>query len=280
MALVVDGKKLAAEIRAEVAEAVKVLPSSPCLATVLVGEDPASQVYVRNKHRACAKVGMESIQLELPASSSQAELLAEVERLNADPGVHGILVQLPLPEAIDASVVAVAIDPDKDVDGLHPTNGGRLLRNDTGPRPCTPLGCLEVLKRNGVALEGANAVVIGRSEIVGKPIGLLLLHENATVTLCHSRTRDLPAVTREADILVAAVGRPEFVRGDWIQPGAAVLDVGVNRTEDGLIGDVAFEEASQVAGLITPVPGGIGPLTIAMLLVNTLEAYRLQQGRA
>ena len=225
-------------------------------------------------------VGMGSLQREFPASLSQAELLAEVERLNADPEINGILVQLPLPDAIDPSAVAVAIDPDKDVDGLHPMNGGRLLRNDPGPRPCTPLGCMEVLKRNGVELEGAHAVVIGRSEIVGKPISLLLLHANATVTVCHSRTRDLASVARQADILVAAVGRPEFVRGDWVKPGAAVLDVGVNRTPDGLVGDVNFEEAKDKAGLITPVPGGLGPLTIAMLLVNTVEAYRLQHGRS
>lgn len=277
---VVDGKKLAAEIRAEVAQDVQKLPSAPILATVLVGEDPASQVYVRSKHRACAQVGMGSIQREFPASLSQADLLSEVERLNADPEINGILVQLPLPDAIDPSAIAVAIDPDKDVDGLHPMNGGRLLRNDPGPRPCTPLGCMEVLKRNGVELEGAHAVVIGRSEIVGKPISLLLLHANATVTVCHSRTRDLASVARQADILVAAVGRPEFVRGDWVKPGAAVLDVGVNRTPDGLVGDVNFEEAKDIAGLITPVPGGLGPLTIAMLLVNTVEAYKLQQGRS
>ena len=281
MTRIVDGKQLAADIRAEVADAIKELSGeAPCLATVLVGEDPPSQVYVRNKHRACAKAGMRSLQIELPDTLSQDDLLGEIERLNRDPDVHGILVQLPLPEAIDPSAIAVAIDPDKDVDGLHPMNGGRLVRNDPGPRPCTPLGCMEVLRRNQIPLEGAHAVVIGRSEIVGKPIAMMLLHAHATVTVCHSRTRDLPAVARDADILIAAVGRARFVRGDWIKPGAAVLDVGINRTDDGLVGDVHFEEANGVAGLLTPVPGGIGPLTIAMLLVNTLEAYRLQRGEA
>ena len=277
MTTVVDGKKLALEIRADVAEQVtKLGGDAPCLATVLVGEDPASQVYLRNKHRACRKAGLNSIQVELPASTPQAELLGHVERLNADPKVNGILVQLPLPGQIDAARIALAIDPDKDVDGLHPINGGRLLRNDPGPRPCTPLGCIEVLDRFGIAIEGARATVIGRSEIVGKPVSLLLMHRHATVTICHSRTRDLPAVVREADIVVVAVGQPRMVQGDWIKPGAAVLDVGVNRIDDKLVGDVDFESASRVAGLITPVPGGIGPLTIAMLLVNTIRAYELQ----
>ena len=277
MTTVVDGKKLALEIRAEVAEQVTKLGGvPPCLATVLVGEDPASQVYVRHKHRACRKAGLNSIQVELPASTPQADLLEHIERLNADPKVNGILVQLPLPDQIDAARIAFAIDPDKDVDCLHPINGGRLLRNDPGPRPCTPLGCIEVLDRNGVAIEGARATVIGRSEIVGKPVSLMLMHRHATVTICHSRTRDLPAVVREADIVVAAAGQPRMVQGDWIKPGAAVLDVGVNRVDGKLVGDVDFESASRVAGLITPVPGGIGPLTIAMLLVNTIRAYELQ----
>ncbi len=277
MTTVVDGKKLALEIRADVAEQVtKLGGDAPCLATVLVGEDPASQVYVRNKHRACRKAGLNSIRVELPASTPQAELLGHLERLNADPKVNGILVQLPLPGQIDAARIALAIDPDKDVDGLHPINGGRLLRNDPGPRPCTPLGCIEVLDRNGIAIEGARATVIGRSEIVGKPVSLLLMHRHATVTICHSRTRDLPAMVREADIVVVAVGQPRMVQGDWIKPGAAVLDVGVNQIDDKLVGDVDFESASRVAGLITPVPGGIGPLTIAMLLVNTIRAYEVQ----
>jgi methylenetetrahydrofolate dehydrogenase (NADP+)/methenyltetrahydrofolate cyclohydrolase len=276
---VVDGKKLAAEIRAEVAARVEALSGPPpTLATVLVGEDPASQVYVRNKHRACRKAGIRSLQIELPASVSEDEVLRHVDELNRDPEVTGILVQLPLPDAIDPSRVAIALDPDKDVDGLHPVNGGRLLRNDPGPRPCTPLGCMEILERNGVPIEGARAVVIGRSEIVGKPVALLLLHRNATVTLCHSRTRDLPDVVREGDIVVAAVGRPRMVRGDWIKPGAAVLDVGMNRVDGKLFGDVDFDEVHGIAGLLTPVPGGVGPLTIAMLLVNTLEAHRLQNG--
>ena len=277
MSTVVDGRGLAAEIRAEVAEQVrKRRGDPPCLATVLVGEDPGSQVYVRNKHKDCAVVGFDSRQVELPESASQDEILACVRELNQDSKVHGFLVQLPLPAGVDASVVAEALDPEKDVDGLHPINAGRLLRNDPGPRPCTPLGCLEILDRHGIAIEGANAVVIGRSEIVGKPVSLLLLHRHATVTICHSRTRDLPARAREADILVVAVGRPELVRGDWIKPGAAVIDVGMNRVDGKLVGDVCFAEASQVAGLITPVPGGVGPLTRAMLLVNTLRAYEQQ----
>ncbi len=277
MSTVVDGRGLAAEIRAEVAEQVrKRRGDPPCLATVLVGEDPGSQVYVRNKHKDCALVGFDSRQVELPESASQDEILACVRELNQDSKVHGFLVQLPLPAGVDASVVAEVLDPEKDVDGLHPINVGRLLRNDPGPRPCTPLGCLEILDRHGIAIEGANAVVIGRSEIVGKPVSLLLLHRHATVTICHSRTRDLPARAREADILVVAVGRPELVRGDWIKPGAAVIDVGMNRVDGKLVGDVCFAEASQVAGLVTPVPGGVGPLTRAMLLVNTLRAYEQQ----
>ena len=277
MTVVVDGKQLAAEIRSELAARVAALAGPPPrLATVLVGEDPASRIYVRNKHRACRRAGMESIEIELPETTSEAELLGHVARLNADPKVNGILVQLPLPDGVDPSRVAFAIDPDKDVDGLHPTNGGRLLRNDPGPRPCTPLGLIEVLDRHDVQIEGAHAVVIGRSEIVGKPVALLLLHRHATVTLCHSRTRDLPALTRQADILVAAVGRARFVRGDWIKPGAAVLDVGMNRVDDEMVGDVDFDEARGTAGLLTPVPGGVGPLTIAMLLVNTLAAHELQ----
>ena len=280
MSTVVDGKRLAAEIRAEVAEQVRKRGGDPpCLATVLVGDDPGSQVYVRHKHKDCAKVGFASRQVELPETASQEEILACIRELNRDAKVHGFLVQLPLPRGVDASVVAEALDPDKDVDGLHPVNGGRLLRNDPGPRPCTPLGCLEILDRGGIPIEGANAVVIGRSEIVGKPVSLLLLHRHATVTICHSRTRDLPAVARQADILVVATGRPELVRGDWIKPGAAVIDVGMNRVGDKLVGDVCFEEASRVAGLITPVPGGVGPLTRAMLLVNTLRAYEQQRRR-
>ncbi len=277
MSTVVDGKKLAAEIRAEVRSRVEALSGAvPCLATVQVAEDPASQVYLRNKHQDCRKVGFDSIQVELPASVTQDELLAKVQALNGDPKVHGFLVQLPLPAHIDPSRIAVAIDPDKDVDALHPINGGRLLRNDPGLRPCTPLGCIEILDRYGIGLEGANAVVVGRSEIVGKPVSLLLLHRHATVTICHSRTRDLPDVVRRADIVVAAVGRPRLVKGDWIKPGAAVIDVGVNRVDDRLVGDVDFETAREVAGLITPVPGGVGPLTRAMLLLNTLRAYELQ----
>jgi methylenetetrahydrofolate dehydrogenase (NADP+)/methenyltetrahydrofolate cyclohydrolase len=276
---VVDGKKLAAEIRAEVAARVEARGGPvPCLATVLVGDDPGSQVYVRHKHIDCRKVGFNSVQIELPADISQDELLGRVHELNEDPKVHGFLVQLPLPGGLDPSTVAAALAPDKDVDGLTPVNAGRLLRNDPGLRPCTPLGCLEILDRNGIELEGARAVVIGRSDIVGKPVALLLLHRSATVTVCHSRTRDLPDVVRGADVVIAAVGQPRLVQGDWIKPGAAVIDVGMNRVGDKLHGDVDFEAASQVAGLITPVPGGVGPLTRAMLLVNTLRALELQQG--
>ena len=280
MTQVVDGKKLAAEIRAEVAARVEADPGrAPCLATILVGDDPASHVYVRHKHADCRKVGFNSLQIELEAGVSQDELLRRIQELNADPKVDGLLVQLPLPDPLDPSAIANALAPDKDVDGLHPINAGRLLRNDPGLRGCTPLGCIEILDRNGVQIEGANAVVIGRSEIVGKPVALLLLHRNATVTICHSRTRELPELVRRADIVVAAVGRPRFVKGDWIKPGAALIDVGMNRLQDKLVGDVDFEPASRAAGLITPVPGGVGPLTRAMLLVNTLRARELQSAR-
>ena len=279
MTRVVDGKKLAAEIRAEVATRVAARGGPvPCLATVLVGEDPASQIYVRHKHNDCRKVGFDSVQIELPADVSQEELLGRVRELSEDPKVHGFLVQLPLPAGLDPSTVAAAIAPDKDVDALHPVNAGRLLRNDPGLRPCTPLGCLEILDRSGVELEGARAVVIGRSDIVGKPVALLLLQRNATVTVCHSRTRELPELIRQADVVIVAVGRPRFVQGDWIKPGAAVIDVGVNRVGEKLVGDVDFEAAREIAGLITPVPGGVRPLTRAMLLVNTLRAQELQQG--
>ncbi len=279
MTRVVDGKKLAAEIRAEVASEVAARSGPvPCLATVLVGDDPGSQVYVRHKHIDCRKVGFNSVQIELPADVRQDELLGRVRELSEDPKVHGFLVQLPLPAGLDPSAVAAAIAPDKDVDGLTPVNAGRLLRNDPGLRPCTPLGCLEILDRNGVELEGARAVVIGRSNIVGKPVALLLLQRNATVTVCHSRTRELPELIRQADVVIVAVGRPRFVQGDWIKPGAAVIDVGVNRVGEKLVGDVDFEAAREIAGLITPVPGGVGPLTRAMLLVNTLRAQELQRG--
>jgi len=274
---VVSGKKLAEEIQADVRKRVaEIIGPKPCLAVVLVGEDPASQSYVRGKDRAARACGLESRQIRLPATTSEAELLRVVGDLNRDPSVHGLLVQLPLPEAIDPARVALAIDPAKDVDGLHPISAGRLLANEPGFAPCTPLGCLYILDHHHVPIEGANAVVIGRSEIVGKPVALLLLHRNATVTICHSRTRDLPEIVRRAEILVAAVGRPKFIQGDWIRPGAAVIDVGVNRVDGKLVGDVDFDAANGRAGLLTPVPGGVGLLTVAMLLRNTLQAFETQ----
>lgn len=280
MTTVVDGKKLAAEIRAEIAARVEALPrGTPCLATVQVGEVPESTIYVRHKHRAAKRAGMNSIDLKLPDQTTQDELLEHVAKLNADASVHGMLVQLPLPAAIDPGRVAEAVAPEKDVDGLHPLNAGKLVANQPGLRPGTPRGCIEILERNGIQIEGARAVVIGRSEIVGKPVALMLLHRHATVTLCHSRTRDLPGVTREADIVVAAVGQPRMIRGDWIKAGAAVIDVGTNSVDGKLVGDVDFEAVAERAGLITPVPGGVGPLTIAMVLQNTLEAFALQTGR-
>jgi methylenetetrahydrofolate dehydrogenase (NADP+)/methenyltetrahydrofolate cyclohydrolase len=280
--IVVDGKALANEIRKELAEEVGALVASgrraPCLAVVLVGDDPASASYIRGKRRACARVGMESIEHDLPSSTTQQEVLALVERLNRDDGVDGILVQLPLPRQIAPTLIAEAVDPAKDVDGLHPFNAGRLLAGEPGLYPCTPLGILEILDRYEVALQGAQAVVIGRSLIVGRPVALLLLHRHATVTLCHSRTRDLAAVCREADLIVAAVGRARMVGPDWIRPGAAVVDVGVNPIGGQLVGDVDFEALQGRAGLITPPRGGVGPMTITMLLRNTLHAYRSRKG--
>jgi methylenetetrahydrofolate dehydrogenase (NADP+)/methenyltetrahydrofolate cyclohydrolase len=276
---VVDGKKLAAELRAEAAAEAAGLPGGPpCLAAVLVGEDPASQVYVRSKRRAFEKAGMRSILIEHPATISEANLLEEVDRLNADPAVNGILVQLPLPDGIDPYRVSEQVDPAKDVDGLHPTNVGRLVAGVPGLVANTPLGIMEILDRYGVEIKGRSAVVIGRSDIVGKPIALLLLHRHATVTLCHSRTLDLADRVRGADIVVAAVGQPRMVKGDWVKPGAAVIDVGINRIDGKLVGDVDFEGAMGRAGVLTPVPGGVGPLTIAMLLKNTVRAFRMQHG--
>jgi methylenetetrahydrofolate dehydrogenase (NADP+)/methenyltetrahydrofolate cyclohydrolase len=276
---VVDGRKLADQIRGEIRARVAALPEGtrPGLATIQVGSDPASTVYVRNKHRACRQLGLHSVQLDLPEGISQAELFTHIDRLNTDPGIHGILVQLPLPKQIDPAAVAERVRPEKDVDGLHPRNRGALLAGSPTLTPCTPRGCIEILERHGVKIEGARAVVVGRSEIVGKPIALLLLNRHATVTLCHSRTRNLPEVVAEAEILVVAIGRPRAVRGEWIRPGAAVLDVGVNRLDDGLVGDVDFDGALGRAGLLTPVPGGVGPLTIAMLLSNTLQAFESQR---
>lgn len=283
-ATLIDGKAIAAAVRAEVKGKVEEFTGRtgvrPCLATVLVGDDPASSVYVRNKGKACVEVGMLSRQIQEPASIPEADLLSLVGALNADPAVHGILVQLPLPDHVDESKVIEAISPDKDVDGFHPLNAGRLFTGGAAFVPCTPFGILRMLDHEGVELKGKQAVVVGRSNIVGKPVAMLLLARHATVTICHSRTADLPAVARTADVLVAAVGRAEMVRGSWVKPGATVIDVGINRRPDGkLVGDVAFEEAREVAGKITPVPGGVGPMTIAMLLDNTLTAAVRQAAR-
>ena len=282
-ARIIDGKSIAAALRARISAEVARLPAPPGLAVVLVGEDPASAVYVRNKGTATREAGMRSIEHRLPADASQAALLALVARLNADDEVDGILVQLPLPRHVDAQAVIAAIDPAKDVDGFHVVNAGLLATGGEALVPCTPRGCMILLRESGTLLAGAEAVVIGRSNIVGKPVAQLLLAADCTVTLAHSRSRDLPAICRRADIVVAAVGRPEMVRGGWIRPGATVIDVGINRigTADGrhrLVGDVAFDEAAEVAGAITPVPGGVGPMTIACLLENTLVAARRRRG--
>ena len=273
-ARLIDGKAAAAELRGRVAQEVGrfrvATGRAPGLAVVLVGEDPASAVYVRSKGKATCEAGMESFEHRLSAETSEADLLALVDTLNADPAVDGILVQLPLPPQIDANKVITRIDPDKDVDGFHPVNAGRLAVGLPGFVPCTPFGCLALLKAERGSLAGLDAVVIGRSNIVGKPMALLLLAESATVTIAHSRTRDLPDVVRRADIVVAAVGRPGMVKGDWLKPGATVIDVGINRTDAGLVGDVDFASAAEVACAITPVPGGVGPMTIACLIRNTL----------
>ena len=277
----IDGKGFAQGLRTRVAAAAARLEADhglqPGLAVVLVGEDPASQVYVRSKTKATQEAGFHGVEHKLPATVSQAELMALVARLNADPAIHGILVQLPLPAGLDSAAVVAAIDPQKDVDGLNVANVGALWNGAEGLVPCTPLGCVLLLKDRLGDLTGKSAVVIGRSALVGKPIAALLLAENCSVTIAHSKTRDLPGVCRQADILVAAVGRAEMVRGDWVKPGATVIDVGINRvpTPDGkgrLVGDVAFAEAEAVAAAITPVPGGVGPMTIACLLRNTLTA--------
>jgi len=289
-ARIIDGRALAEQIRGEVAAEVRAMVSTgklpPGLATVLVGENPASQVYVRGKHKACQEAGIQSFGYNLPVTASQVEVETLVKQLNEDPKVHGILVQLPLPPELDEQRVLNAIRIEKDVDGFHPLNIGRLAQKGRDPLfiPCTPAGVMLLLEKTVGSLEGANAVVLGRSNIVGMPVALLLVRANATVTICHSRSRNLPSITRQADVLVAAVGQREMVRGDWIKPGAVVIDVGVNRVEDAsrksgyrLVGDVAYQEALEVAGAITPVPGGVGPMTIAMLLQNTLRAARLAQ---
>ncbi len=281
-AQIIDGKAVSAEVRArvrgEVAELVEEAGTAPGLATVLVGDDPASGIYVRNKHAACEEAGMRSIHHGLPGDTSEAELLDLVERLNEDPEVDGILVQLPVPEQIEPDAVIAALDPAKDVDGLSPTNAGLLASGAPSLVPCTPAGVIELLAHQGVDLEGAEAVVVGRSNLVGRPVSSLLLGANATVTMCHSRTRDLAGTCARADVLVAAVGSPRLIGAEAVKPGATVIDVGMNRTDDGLAGDVDFEAVKEVAAAITPVPGGVGPMTIAMLLVNTLSAARSRRG--
>jgi len=287
-AKLIDGTQIAAEIRSEVKAAVSARQEQglpvPGLATVLVGDDPASKVYVRNKQKACAEVGIASFGYNLPAEASQQEVEDLVSQLNADPTINGILVQLPLPQHLNDEAVLSAIDLNKDVDGFHPVNIGKLAQKGREPLfvPCTPAGIMVLLEKAGAKLEGANAVVLGRSNIVGMPVALLLVRANATVTICHSKTHDLPSITRQADVLIAAIGKAEMVRGDWVKPGAYVIDVGINRIEDPsapkgsrLVGDVAFEEVREVASVITPVPGGVGPMTIAMLLRNTLHAREL-----
>jgi methylenetetrahydrofolate dehydrogenase (NADP+)/methenyltetrahydrofolate cyclohydrolase len=303
-ARILDGKKIRDEIKAELGEQISELKAAgitPGLAAVLVGEDPASQIYVRSKVKTCEDLGLYSEKIEWPADTTTERLLQLVRDLNSRNDIDGILVQLPLPPQVDSKVVLEAIDPAKDVDGFHPVSVGSLVRNSPGLVPCTPAGIIEILRRSGVAIKGARAVIIGRSDIVGKPVAMLLLHNNATVTICHSRTQDLPGVAREGDILVAAIGRPAFVTGDFIKPGATVIDVGINRlaTEEEvrkvyhnpaaqleklkakgsvLVGDVQPEDAMEKAGAFTPVPGGVGPLTIAMLMSNTVKAAKLRRG--
>lgn len=272
----IDGKAIAANVRAEIASAVAERVAAglgrPGLATVLVGDDPASAVYVANKIRACEEVGFVGFHHELPANASRGDVEAAIGQLNADPAVSGILLQLPLPAGLDGGQLSSLIAPSKDVDGLTPASVAALSLGRPGLRPCTPSGVVELLDRHEVPIEGAEAVILGRSDLVGRPLASLLLERNATVTVCHSRTPDPASVCARADILIAAVGRPRLVGADWIKPGAAVIDVGINRLEDGLVGDVDFDAAREVAGLITPVPGGVGPMTIAMLLRNTLLA--------
>jgi len=278
-ARIIDGKAFAADLREKIAGQVATFRvaagRAPGLAVVLVGEDPASAVYVRSKHKATVAAGMESFEHRLPADTPQQVLIDLIDTLNGDPAVDGILVQLPLPGHIDERVVTTRIDPDKDVDGFHPVNAGRLATGLNGFVPCTPYGCVMLLKDVLGDLAGLDAVVVGRSNIVGKPMAQLLIRESCTVTVAHSKTRDLSSVVKRADIVVAAVGRPAMIKGEWIKPGATVIDVGINRTEDGLVGDVDFAGAASVAGAITPVPGGVGPMTIACLLRNTLlSAHR------
>lgn len=291
-AKIIDGKQIAAKVRDQIAAAVSKMKAEhdyvPGLATVLVGEDPASATYVRSKQRMCEKLGIRSIGHQLPAETSQADLQKLVSELNADPGINGILVQLPLPGHIDEEAILNSIDLEKDVDGFHPVNIGRLAMKGRDPLfiPCTPAGCMVLLEEAGVKTSGAEAVIVGRSNIVGLPMAMLLQKANATVTICHSRTRDLTEHLRRADIVVAAIGRPEMITGDMLKPGTAVIDVGINRVDDDsrergyrLVGDVHYESALEVAGAITPVPGGVGPMTIAMLMRNTLRAAEIALGK-
>lgn len=280
MAQIIDGKKVSAEVKARVAAEVAALKEkgvTPGLAVIIVGDDSASQVYVRNKEKACAETGMYSEKYALPAETTQEELLNLVKELNGKKEISGILCQLPLPSHLNSDIVINAIDPIKDVDAFHPVNVGKIMIGDYAFLPCTPAGVMELIKSAGVDPEGKNCVVVGRSNIVGKPMAMLLLHKNATVTICHSKTVNLAEITKQADILVAAVGRAKFITGDMIKPGAVVIDVGMNRDEnDKLCGDVDFESAEKIAGAITPVPGGVGPMTIAMLMENTLTAAKIQ----
>jgi len=282
VAAIIDGKKISREIRKEVGEEVEELVSAgnriPSLAVVLVGKDPASQIYVNNKRKACHKAGIRSVEHILDETITEKMLLGLIDKLNADDGIDGILVQLPLPGKLHEKRVLEQIDPGKDVDGFHPVNVGRLTVDVPGLRPCTPAGIIEMLKRTGVEITGSKAVVLGRSNIVGKPVATMLLHESATVTVCHSRTRHLKDIVKTADILIAAIGKPKFVTADMIKEGAVVIDVGMNRTDEGLAGDVDFEAVKMVASHITPVPGGVGPMTIAMLMYNTLKAYKAHEG--
>ena len=282
MAKILDGKAVAAEIRAELkvrAGALRADGVVPCLAVLLAGDDPASKIYVRNKKRACEEIGIESRELLFPENVTEEELIAQIRALNDDPAVDAMLVQLPLPRHINEARVLAEIAPEKDADGFHVVNAGRLFTGQTSVLPCTPAGCMELLRRANVEFSGKHAVVVGRSNIVGKPMAMLLLNEHCTVTVCHSRTKDLARFTRDADILVAAVGRPGMITGDMIKPGAAVIDVGINRLDNGkLMGDVDFESAEPVAGAITPVPGGVGPMTIAMLMQNAILAAEKRHG--
>ncbi|WP_028963084.1 bifunctional methylenetetrahydrofolate dehydrogenase/methenyltetrahydrofolate cyclohydrolase FolD [Sulfobacillus thermosulfidooxidans] len=277
-AQLLDGKRTAQIIREELAKKIEEhyerTTLRPGLAVVLVGDDPASKIYVRNKHRASTQVGMDSRQIILPAHSTTSQVLETIEMLNQDPSIHGILLQLPVPRQIDAQVILRHLDPRKDVDGLTPTNMGRLMAGQSGLRPCTPLGIIELLDRYHVPLEGQRVVVIGRSQLVGRPLALMFVERNATVTIVHSKTPNAWDITREADIVVAAVGHAHLVQPNWIKPGATVVDVGINRTESGIVGDVEFDSVAAMASRITPVPGGIGPMTIAMLLSNTWQAFQ------